>query len=419
MATTTRRSALAGLAVLPFLHTLRACAQTPTTRVTSEILSGAGINVHHPMGWPLMENGSYIWPPFVGDHYRSPPAMIASLKAAGFNWIRFQQDVGILLASDPARRRYLLDLALERTQPFLDAGFKVVYDLQTNSSNPAYGVDKIFEDSSIFIKLIELVGEVAGAISHFPAGKVLFELINEPSLRGEAEMSKWQGMAEALHSSARQQAPELPLVLTGCNYSGFYELTRLDPAPFRHSNVFYTFHYYEPHLFTHQGIDVPGDAAQRIQGLRWPPQKADQVRLDEEFQRHGWMSHVLEIDQTASTEHPLDRVRAYLLDQYFSGADGLARPRHDMALVAQWADRHAIPRERVILGEFGARAAGNDPTMRASRLNYIRQVRSAAEANHFAWAYFDLRGGGNWSLLADGTDDQLDKGVLQALNLKR
>jgi hypothetical protein len=359
-----------------------------------------------------MSHGAYIWPPFIGDHYQTPAATVAALKSAGFAWIRFQMDVAILLASDNDRRRYLLDLALQRTRPFLDAGLKVVYDMQTNSSNPIYGVDRIFEDPGIFATLVGLVGQVAAAMRRFPIDQVAFELINEPSLRGRAGVAKWQGMAEVLHQSARQQAERLPLVVTSCNYSGFSELAMLDPTPFQGSNVLYTFHYYEPHIFTHQGIDIPIDAASRVKDLQWPPVATDKARLIKQFPQRNFVSRAL------GEKGGHDQALAFLLDQYFNGDEGLAKPAQDFSVVAQWADRHGIPRERVFLGEFGARAAGDDPDHRASRLAYIQQVRKAAEASRFPWAYFDLRGGGNWHLLADGTDADLDKGVLQALGLK-
>jgi endoglucanase len=406
-----RRSVLAGLATLPVLPSLPACARNSQAQSTS-ILAGAGINVHHPMGWPLMANGAYVWPPFVGDHYQTPAATIAALKSAGFAWIRFQMDVAILLASDSGRRHYLLDLALQRTRPFLDAGFKVVYDMQTNSSNPAYDVDRILADPGIFSTLVELVRQVAAAVNRLPAGQVAFELINEPSLQGRAGIDKWQGMAEALHRSARQGADRLPLVMTGCNYSGFKELVQLDTTPFSGSNVLYTFHYYDPHIFTHQGIDVPRDVASRVKGLRWPPVAEDQTRLVKQFPQQNSISRAL------GQENRRDQALAFLIDQYFVGNDGLAKPAHDFSVVARWADQHGIPRERVFVGEFGARAVKDDPGHRASRLAYIRQVREAAEKCRFPWAYFDLRGGGNWNLLKDGTDADLDKGVIQALGLK-
>ncbi len=70
------------------------------------------------------------------------------------------------------------------------------------------------------------------------------------------------------------------------------------------------------------------------------------------------------------------------------------------------------------MGEFGAVL---QPTataeVRASRVAWLRAVRSAAEANGFPWAYWAYKGYGGMTLLTEAPAAAMDVDVLKALGL--
>ena len=79
------------------------------------------------------------------------------------------------------------------------------------------------------------------------------------------------------------------------------------------------------------------------------------------------------------------------INQYFEGAPDATYLEPFLRSAAEWADRHGIGRERLILGEFGAlrtdaRYHGAAP---ADRARYIRDVRATAEAFGFSWALWN------------------------------
>ena len=113
--------------------------------------------------------------------------------------------------------------------------------------------------------------------------KLALELMNEPQYGWDAPTTeRWQRMLELLHQGARAQAPDLLLVVTGARGGDATGLKALDPAPFAASNVLFSFHYYEPHDFTHQGVVSPNPSASHwrfISGLPYPAKSGDVDRV--------------------------------------------------------------------------------------------------------------------------------------------
>jgi len=92
--------------------------------------------------------------------------------------------------------------------------------------------------------------------------------------------------------------------------------------------------------------------------------------------------------------------------------DALAR--HIRALIdeaADWARAHHVP---LVCNEFGAYREYADPV---SRANWIRDTRTALEADGIGWAMWDYRGGFGVVTKQDGQPAQVDETVVKALGL--
>jgi len=83
-----------------------------------------------------------------------------------------------------------------------------------------------------------------------------------------------------------------------------------------------------------------------------------------------------------------------------------------MDAVAAWGTTYEVP---LICNEFGAYRAVTEP---ASRMNWIRDVRTALEANHIGWTMWDYRGGFGVVWKGDGQPAKVDEKVVEALGLK-
>ncbi len=376
-----------------------------------------GINVHHVVSWPdhVQKNPvQYRWPPFAGPRFDTARETVQALKRLGFDFIRFGVDPAIFLANAP-RRAELMKIVASRVQPFLSAGLNVVFDLHPTPDNPPYMTDRILvAGSPDFAKYVTFVRDLAATVNGLPHDRVALEMFNEPPMTGGRGLRVWQQMLETLHASARAAAPRLPLVMTGGNFGGLEELTKLDVSPFKGSNVLYTFHYYDPHIFTHQGIDTPTDLAHYMRNLHWPPRSSEQDAV-KSIAAAGIDSNG-KLDGQAKDR--IKRSLEYQTTVYFKKANGPEKIASDFERLADWARSRSIDASRIFMGEFGARRPEADsPSLLADRVAWVQATRKTSEANGFGWSYWDLKGGGNWNLLADGTRTTFDPNMTRALGL--
>ena len=404
----TRRQALTAMAsvTLPAQVGLAAEAGPPLRR---------GINLHNLLNWPDVSKSAaglaYTWPPFGTEGYKMRTGEFQSLRAAGFDFVRVTVDPSIFLAVDASRRTTLNDIAKATVDRLLASGFAVVFDLHPVAVNPAWKPEALVDPASpeAFNRYAEMVGRVATLLAAYPADKVAFELMNEPQITRTAELKRWQPMLEKLHAAAREKAPRLPLVLSGALWSDYRALLRVDTAPFRSSNVLYTFHYYDPHTFTHQG--VKGDETRHLAGLEWPETKshAEAVLRDA-------ADRIAADPQTppSSKAGALAESRKLMAD-LLAGTYDAAHVDKDFAEVARWGAANDVPNGRIILGEFGCVEAANGRAVGGARLAWLKTVRMAAERLGMPWAYWVYKGYGGMQLI--GGDGRIDPTLTDCLGL--
>src|SRR5215831_11896579 len=92
---------------------------------------------------------------------------------------------------------------------------------------------------------------ISGALSHYSAldpALVFFEVLNEPEM---GDSYRWAGIQSKLVAAIREGAPRNTIIAAGARWSDDDDLLRI--IPLHDPNVIYNFHFYEPHLFTHQG----------------------------------------------------------------------------------------------------------------------------------------------------------------------
>ncbi|SLJ92667.1 Cellulase (glycosyl hydrolase family 5) [Salegentibacter salarius] len=81
---------------------------------------------------------------------------------------------------------------------------------------------------------------------------LFLEIANEPTIYPH----QWRESAKIIIEQIRSCYPNLHLIVGSSNYNSIYELSRLEPLPYE--NIIYTFHFYEPFIFTHQGTEWTG-----------------------------------------------------------------------------------------------------------------------------------------------------------------
>jgi len=215
--------------------------------------------------------------------------------------------------------------------------------------------------------------------------RVFFEILNEPEVN---DPYRWAGIQARLAAAIRESAPRNTLIATGANYSGIQDLLTLHPLS--DGNVIYTFHFYNPTEFTHQGASWGPAWWSYTHGVPYPATESS-------------MQEILKQVPDAANRYQLE---SYWLDHWDA---------HRVHLLideaAAWGRENHVP---LNCNEFGVYRGLSDP---ASRANYIRDVRTALEEDGIGWAMWDYRGGFGVVWKEDGQPARVDESVVRALGL--
>jgi endoglucanase len=139
--------------------------------------------------------------------------------------------------------------------------------------------------------------------------------------------AEWRAQATQLITTVRAIAPEHTLVVGFHDWNSRAAL--LASEPFADPNIIYTFHYYDPFVFTHQGATWAGEGFEKIAGVPFPAEKGRKLKVPAE----------------AEGKWPGSLLRSYADDSRES------KMVADLKAVRDWSDRHKVP---VFAGEFGS-----------------------------------------------------------------
>jgi endoglucanase len=186
----------------------------------------------------------------------------------------------------------------------------------------------------------------------------------------------------------REGAPQHTLIAAGAQWSADDQLLFLEPL--RDPNVIYNFHFYEPHIFTHQGATWGVNFWHYLHGLPYPSEPPNVQAA------------------AALVPDPVDRLAVvrYGMDRW--NAD---RIDGEIAQVAAWASRWNVP---VICNEFGVFRFAATPRDRAA---WIADTRAALEHHGIGWTMWDYSGGFGVVTKQNGTSVP-DPVTLRALGLR-
>lgn len=378
------------------------------------------INVAQWFTWPRYEPApatGILWPPYK-DVPRPPNEReLAELKRKGFDTIRLPVDPAPFIVFEGEQREEVYAILFSALEKIRGAGLNVVVDLHPNSRHPVWGQHAVAAgaEAPAFLSYLGVVQEMARRLDKYPQYAAL-ELINEPRVKCTgAEQERWQQMAKRLVDSARAGSRQLTLVLTGACVSSLEGLLALDPARLGDDNIIYTFHFYDPFSFTHQGASF----------IRWPDKYLDEVPWP--AARRPVEQPLALIDRRVAMTPNLDETarrkaisgaRANLLKYYRSEANADS-VRQRFARVAHWTKTNNVPANRIFVGEFGVirKTAGAAGARCEDRMQWLRDIRSTAEEFGFAWAYFNYDGA--FGILRSDTDRRLDADVLASLGLTK
>lgn len=199
---------------------------------------------------------------------------IEQISAWGFDHIRLPVDYPVL-ESDDAPGQYredgfqYIDSCLEWCK---SAGLGVVFDLHhapgysfNNTLRPeTQHLNVLFEQQAAQNRFIALWETIVRRY-HNAGVPILFELLNEVVL---PESGPWNALAHKTVAALRQISPDCKIMIGGNHYNAASELKNI--ARLADPNVLYTFHFYEPFLFTHQKAGWTQVSREFDQTLEYP-----------------------------------------------------------------------------------------------------------------------------------------------------
>ncbi len=407
-----RRSFIAGAAGL-------VAAQAVSADESARPVLHRGINL-----WPWFSltrefpapRTDYAWPPFQLDRPVPVPRDLALLRRIGFDFARIPLDPGPFLAALPPQREQLIAQVMDAVRLTLEHDLAVVVNVQANAATHHWTPQRMFAsvDAPAFPAYRDLVAELAMRLGDIGSRRVVLEPVNEPfQVCGATE---WTRVQAELLGAARRAAPGLTLVATGSCGSmidGLEKLSARALAAF--GPLLFTFHFYEPYLFTHQGAPwMTGEPIYRaLNAVPWPAQRGS---LDATLAAVRARMAVLGQPADGSGRAVYAETER-VLKVYFDAQPD--RPFIDSYLrrVRDWGAREGVAPGRILLGEFGALRsdARYVASGAADRARYIRDVRQSAEAFGFPWAYWNLFDG--FSLFESDVTRQPDPAIVSALGL--
>lgn len=375
-----------------------------------------GVNMDIWTTWPGRDKwgDASVMLPFPEWRQHVSEEKLTALKADGFDFIRMPVDPAPLLSAEgaPLKDRLLADV-LDTARLANRAGLKVIVDLHLIGGDVPGTMGSVMSSPAEFDRYAALVQEMAGLLSKEDPSMVALELMNEPVVDCEPGEDSWPKRLKFLSAAARAAAPHLTLILTGACWSNADKLAAIDPTAIADDNVIWTFHSYEPFLLTHQGASWAGDFIPYVTGLPYPPSSVPRPELDAALDA---------IRARMRKEAPLMRRAGLLayLDEQIAEIDTDAKLKAVMDgpfdTVAAWADRYDIPRQNILLGEFGmiTQDYGKPYVMPVQwRAAYSRDVIARAEARGFAWSIWSY--GGSFGLVDAFDGKKADPTVLNLI----
>lgn len=303
---------------------------------------------------------------------------LRELDASGFSFVRLAVELESLpLADDAGRPPSIACLGkIARHMPERGLGLIVALKAKSQRNAGPHSAPKRYRDT---------VRHVAATLGRM-GPTVALELGSAMETCTAQTMRDWQDWLTRMTSVVRESAPDLTLIVGGACRGDAKSLVQLDPAVLGDRRLLFSFEFYEPVEFTHQGVGTAGD----VKGAPWPGDPVAQplalilskhvIGQDETLMRSQWEARVA-------------YVRRYL-DRYIGGHWGEARLGARFSEVRAWAERHDIPLRSLILSAFGVTASQTTDkqggALDADRVRWLEAVKHQAETLGITWVYTDL-----------------------------
>ncbi|WP_266364101.1 glycoside hydrolase family 5 protein [Tellurirhabdus rosea] len=294
-------------------------AQTTADRRAARL--GLGVNLSYLEGYWNGSKASHFSNFVKLNEVPVRKQRLADIARAGFQTVRIPVCFGAWATIEPP---YRWD-----APQFLAAPDSLVRWALNNNLNVIIDLHHVEFDGSVPgadapARVVWLWEQIAERYKATDPERVLFELRNEPH---DITAAAWREQATQLIQAVRRIAPHHTLVV------GFHDWNSRDAMiksqPFADPNLLYTFHFYDPFVFTHQGATWSSAGLPDLRNVPFPATPATKITVPASA-RGTWVESAI---NNYASEATYERIYA------------------NLQAAKNWSVANKVP---IFLGEFGS-----------------------------------------------------------------
>lgn len=249
--------------------------------------------------------------------------MFADIARAGFRTVRIPVSFGAW-ANYEKPFRWTNEEGLKTADLFVK--WALANDLNAVIDLHHTELDGSVKDAATTERIVWLWQGIAERYKNTNAERVFFELRNEPH---HIKAEDWRREAEEIIETVRKIAPHHTLIVGFHDWNSRAAL--IDSKPFADANIIYTFHYYDPFLFTHQGAFWLTEGFPELRDVPFPASNNKKIETPAASKGKWVQEHINNYQKDSNAEKMLADLRA----------------------AKDWAAKNKVP---IFVGEFGSYA---------------------------------------------------------------
>jgi len=189
---------------------------------------------------------------------------------------------------------------------------------------------------------------------------ILYEVLNEP--HGISAQS-WGQIQQTVINTIRTVDTKHTIVVGGVGYNSYNDLATL--PVYTDKNLLYTFHFYDPFMFTHQGASWVAPSMEPLSGVPFPYNAAKMPACPASL-KGSWIEGSL---------------------NYYANDGTVAKVKAMIDIAVNFKNTRNVP---VFCGEFGVYIPNSNNT---DRVFWYEIVRKYLEEKAIPWTIWDYQGG--------------------------
>ena len=215
---------------------------------------------------------------------------------------------------------------------------------------------------------------------------IYYEILNEP--HGISD-TQWAGIQQTVIDAIRAKDTRHTIIVGPANWNSYHNLSAL--PVYTDNNLIYTFHFYDPFIFTHQGASWTNPSLVPLGGVPFPYNAATMPATPAVL-KGTWIENSI---KNYSTDGTVSKVKS-LID-----------------IAVNFSITRQVP---VFCGELGVYMPNSN---NEQRVFWYESVRKYLEEKNISWTMWDYTGG--FGLFKNGSnelfDHDLNVSLLQALGM--